>query len=73
MTGSDLLNGTASSADIPDGWSVGMRVRHPRYGTGTVQHVSGYAKRRTVTVEFTDGRQQTFIADKSPLQPVGMR
>lgn len=72
MTGSDLLNGTDSSPEIPDGFGVGELVRHPRYGQGTILQVGGFAKRRTLTVEFTDGRQETFIADKSPLQPVGL-
>jgi len=73
MTGADLLNGTSAPAAIGSGFAVGMTVRHPRYGNGTVRDVGGYSKRRTVTVEFDDGRQETFIADKSPLQPVGLR
>jgi DNA helicase-2/ATP-dependent DNA helicase PcrA len=51
-----------------------MTVRHPRYGLGTVVNLGGFAKRRTVTVEFRDdGHSETFIAAKCPLQPVGMR
>jgi len=82
MTGSDLLGGTAADGprpraetevSFPPGFAVGSAVRHPRYGVGTVVDVGGYAKRRTVVVEFEDDRRQTFILDKSPLQPVGMR
>ena len=51
-----------------------MRVRHPKYGMGTVTHIAGFAKRRTVEVEFTSGdRTETFSAAHSPLQPIGVR
>jgi hypothetical protein len=73
MTGADLLNGAAHPAAVPNGFAVGMTVRHPKYGNGTVRDIGGYSKRRTVTVEFDDGREETFIADKCPLQPVGLR
>jgi DNA helicase-2/ATP-dependent DNA helicase PcrA len=74
MSGADLLNGTATAQPLPVGFRVGMLVRHPRYGLGTVIDLGGYAKRRTVTVRFeTDDRQETFIAAKCPLQPVGVR
>ena len=73
-TAADLLNGTAEAAEIPQGLAIGMTVRHPRYGLGTVVTISGFAKRRTVTVEFEqDDRSETFIAAKCPLQPVGIR
>ena len=72
-TGADLLAGTAQPAPIPQGFAVGMTVRHPRYGLGTVVQVSGLSKRRTVTVTFEDGNtQETFVIAKCPLQPVGL-
>jgi len=73
QTGLNLLGGDAQPAALPQGFAVGMTVRHPRYGTGTVLQIGGFARRRTVTVAFDDGRQESFIADKSPLQPVGVR
>ncbi len=73
-TAADLLNGTRNSAEISQGFAVGMTVRHPHYGLGTVVTIGGFAKRRTVTVEFEqDDRSETFIAAKCPLQPVGIR
>ena len=40
----------------------------------SVVTIGGFAKRRTVTVEFEqDARSETFIAAKCPLQPVGIR
>jgi DNA helicase-2/ATP-dependent DNA helicase PcrA len=72
-TGADLLNGTKSSVDLPLGFAVGSRVRHPRYGVGTVTGVSGFGARRTVTVQFQpDEPEHSFIAAQSPLQPVGV-
>jgi DNA helicase-2/ATP-dependent DNA helicase PcrA len=71
-TAADLLNGTRTAASLPQGFALGMQVRHPRYGLGTVVDVGGFGARRTVTVTFADGaRRQTFMASKSPLQPVG--
>ena len=73
-TGADLLNGTSNSVEVPSGFSVGMTVRHPRYGRGTVVQVSGMARKRMLTVEFqSSGESKTFVASKCPLQPVGLQ
>ena len=71
-TGASLLAGENQTAEIPIGYGIGMQVRHPKYGRGTVADVSGFGGRRTVTVEFAnEERTETFIAAKAPLQPVG--
>jgi len=71
-TGAQLLRGDAASAEVPQGFGVGQQVRHPRYGVGTVIAADGFSRNRRVTVEFNDDRsRKTFIASKSPLQPVG--
>jgi DNA helicase II / ATP-dependent DNA helicase PcrA len=77
-TGAALLNGTGEAVELTDvgssTFAVGMRVRHPKYGMGTVTHIAGFAKRRTVEVEFASGnRTETFSASHCPLQPVGVR
>ncbi|MEX2286007.1 MAG: UvrD-helicase domain-containing protein [Planctomycetaceae bacterium] len=75
-TAAELLNGTAAAdkpVELPLGFAVGMEVRHPQHGLGTVINVGGFSKRRTVTVRFRKSdREQTFIASKCPLQPVGL-
>jgi ATP-dependent DNA helicase UvrD/PcrA len=73
MTGADLLAGAAArGAELPVGFTVGMSVRHPQYGLGRVVKIGGFAKNRTITVEFEDdGRSETFVNGKNPLQPVG--
>ena len=72
VTAASLLDGKTEEAEIPIGFAMGMEVRHPRYGRGVVVRLSGMARRRTVTVEFETGdRTETFIAGKSPLQPIG--
>jgi len=72
-TAAALQNGSRDAAEIPCGFTVGMTVRHPRYGLGTVVDVSpGFARHRTVTVEFESDRRESFVAGKCPLQPVGM-
>lgn len=73
-TGADLLKQTQEAAEIPQGFSVGMRVRHPRYGVGTVMGISGYARKRTLDVLFDNEEEsQTFMAAHCPLQPLGLR
>lgn len=73
-TGAALLNGDQTSADMPQYFVVGMRVRHPEYGQGAVTDVAGFGKRRTVTVEFREPPEShTFTAAQCPLQPVGGR
>ena len=78
-TGAALLNGTGEEVELPDvgsssTFAVGMRVRHPKYGMGKVTGIAGFAKRRTVEVEFASGdRTETFSAAHCPLQPVGVR
>jgi DNA helicase-2/ATP-dependent DNA helicase PcrA len=73
VTGSELLEGNANGAEIEQGFAVGMQVRHPQYGLGKIVKVSGFAKRRNVTVEFEhDARIATFNIATCPLQPVGL-
>ncbi|MFP6766051.1 MAG: ATP-dependent helicase, partial [Planctomycetaceae bacterium] len=73
-TGAALLAGQAAEVSLPLSFAVGMRVRHPRHGMGTVTGISGFSKKRTVTVEFCeDARIETYRVSHCPLQPVGGR
>jgi hypothetical protein len=72
-TGADLLNGTTTPVEMPQPFTVGMSVRHPRLGVGSVIEAQGLGKWRTVTVMFSSGETQSFVAHKCPLQPVGVR
>jgi len=75
MSGADLLNGGKPTGSVnPNRFSEGMLVRHPRYGLGTIVEITRVTSRTNVTVKFThEDRIQTFIAEKSPLQPVGVK
>ena len=71
-TAADLLRGQATEAALPQAFGIGQKVRHPRYGTGTVLAADGFARNRRITVEFDDDRsRKTFVAAKCPLQPIG--
>jgi DNA helicase-2/ATP-dependent DNA helicase PcrA len=72
ITGADLLAGAAARpAEVPLGFALGMSVRHPQYGLGRIVKIGGFARNRTITVEFDDdGRSETFVTGKNPLQPV---
>lgn len=70
-TAADLLAGNGKLVELPTGFPVGSAVRHPRYGKGQVLSSSGFGPRRTVTVRFEEGqRTETFMVQKSPLQPL---
>jgi DNA helicase-2/ATP-dependent DNA helicase PcrA len=72
MTGAELL-ARHEAEPIGPTFTVGMSVRHPRYGVGKVLTVSGAGRRQTVSVRFDqDAREESFIAARSPLQPVGL-
>lgn len=72
-TAANLLTGKTETVNIPVGFTPGMQVRHPRYGLGQVLQTGHIASRRTVTVMFNeDGRIETFVASKCPLQPIGI-
>ena len=71
-TAADLLNGTSTPVEMPLAFNVGMSVRHPRLGVGSVIAAEGAGKWRTVTVTFSSGETHSFVALKCPLQPVGM-
>jgi hypothetical protein len=70
-TAADLMRGTSSPVAGPT-FSVGMSVRHPRLGVGSVVAAQGLGKWQTVTVAFSSGETQSFVAHKCPLQPVGL-
>ena len=73
-TGAALMSGSNEEAAIPQSFAVGMRVKHPQRGMGTVTEVSGFGKRRTVKVQFReDEPEQSFIAARCPLQPMGIQ
>lgn len=62
-------HGPATEAPL---YEIGSRVRHPRYGRGTVVDAKSGSSRATVTVLFEAGdREETFVAAHCPLQPVG--
>ena len=72
-TGAAMLGG-GEPVSIPHAatFQPGMTVRHPHYGRGTVVRLGGVGRRKTVEVEFDEGRVEKFIAGLAPLQPVGV-
>lgn len=71
VTAADLLAGLAVGKQPPSAFQVGMRVRHPQYGTGTVIAHDGAGRLARVTVQFSTGEQRSYVLAKCPLQPVG--
>ncbi|HWP03797.1 MAG TPA: 3'-5' exonuclease, partial [Gemmatimonadaceae bacterium] len=58
-------NGASSTDSPPPFLAKGARVRHPRFGHGTVVEISGIGRETKVTVEFDDpeiGRKRLVAA-----------
>jgi DNA helicase II / ATP-dependent DNA helicase PcrA len=51
------------------GFKISQRVKHPTFGLGRVQEVSGTGDTLKVTVRFDDGRLAKLLARYAPLEP----
>ncbi len=54
-----------------DGLEVGVSVRHPQFGTGTVAALSGYGVNRRARIDFDDAGAKTLILAYARLEVVG--
>ncbi len=48
-------------------FSAGDRVRHPKFGTGTVTEVSGSGKNATIGIRFDSGSEKQFMLSVAPI------
>ena len=61
--------GTAAVRASVAGFRNGQRVKHPQFGRGVVNEVSGSGETMKVTVRFDDGRVAKLLARYAPLEP----
>ena len=47
-----------------------MRIRHDKFGDGTITEVTGTGGSMTVTVDFDIGGRKRFAAAYAPLYPI---
>lgn len=52
-----------------DGYQVGMRIRHSRYGTGTIVDLDGVGADRHATIRFASGAKR-FVLAHAPIEPL---
>ena len=57
------------SQDTPEGYRVGMRIRHDAFGAGVVRKVEGKGEQTRVTVIFDTGGERKFLAQFAPMRP----
>lgn len=73
MTAADMVKGPQSSRpkSDPDRFHQSMAVLHPTYGLGKIIAMSGEGAKRTATVKFLTGEQETkkFVLAFSELRP----
>jgi DNA helicase-2/ATP-dependent DNA helicase PcrA len=64
---------TNTAAGSTPGWSVGMLVKHEKYGIGSITSVNGSGPSRKIKVRFPDHGEKTFVADKAKLAVVAAK
>ena len=55
------------AASAPSLFEVGDRVKHQRFGAGTVTGLSGEGRALRMTIRFDGGEEKTFTADLAPV------
>ena len=48
-------------------FSAGDRVRHPKFGTGTVTEISGTGANARIVIRFDDGQEKTLSLTVAPI------
>ena len=61
--------GMPPSSARATGFRVGMRVKHPTFGVGSVTDTFGSGEAIKVTVHFDDGRTTKLLVRYAPLEP----
>lgn len=51
-------------------FSMHQRVKHDKFGEGTVTEISGSGSSMTVLIDFSDGQQKKFAAAYAPIKPI---
>ena len=60
-----------TSEPAPEGaYKVGTRVRHAKFGPGTVMYTAGSGAKLKVRVRFSTGRTAMLLANMAPLEIV---
>lgn len=63
-----VATGEADDTDSADSYKMGMRVRHAKWGSGTVLYVQGSGGRARIRVRFDTGVMKTLLASAAPLE-----
>ncbi len=60
----------ASSSSSTDGWTVGMKVSHKKWGTGTVVRITGEGDRQELDVAFAGMGIKRLLASFAPIEKI---
>jgi DNA helicase-2/ATP-dependent DNA helicase PcrA len=58
----------AAASDLAPRFASGERVRHPRFGAGTIRRVTGLGPDLKVTVAFDGEGERTLVARLARLE-----
>jgi len=58
----------AADAGVAASFTMGMRVRHARWGSGTILYVQGSGSRARIRVRFDTGIMKTLVVSAAPLE-----
>ena len=60
----------SSSSSSTDGWSVGMKVSHKKWGTGTIVRITGKGDRQEIDVAFAGMGIKRLLASFAPIEKI---
>lgn len=59
-----------ASSSSTDGWTVGMKVSHKKWGTGTVVRITGEGDRQELDVAFAGMGIKRLLASFAPIEKI---
>ena len=59
-----------ASSSSADGWTVGMKVSHKKWGTGTVVRITGEGDRQELDVAFAGMGIKRLLASFAPIEKI---
>ncbi|NEV61265.1 DNA helicase II [Thiorhodococcus minor] len=71
LTGASAATGSFSGAAAPDGFQLGQRVRHPKFGEGVVLNSEGRGAQARIQINFQDVGAKWLVVAYARLEAAG--
>ena len=67
---SSVSHGSSNGAKSSDGYQLGMRVLHPKFGEGTIIHFEGQGPNARLQINFDRAGSKWLVSQYARLEPV---